>query len=176
MSDIVAISEILQQGNRRGPEITPHCHAVIVALYPDIPQLGVYALPFRKIAETLRIPKSTCGNIYQHILQYAAEQPMVAKGAMEHKMNIVSNEDTFLAGIDVQLVSLYPQLKSVQRNMENLNLEKEDDVGEIPLLELISAECLDSDLDSGRPQALSETEKDHLAATISNSWKTQQMS
>jgi hypothetical protein len=50
------------------------------------------------------------------------------------------------------------------------------DEDDIPLLELISVVCLDSDARSGRPQALSEAEKDHLVATVKRNWGTRHMS
>ena len=53
--------------------------------------------------------------------------------------------------------------------------EEEEKEGEIPLLELISADCLDSDARIGRTQALSEAEKDHLIATAQRDWGTRHM-
>ena len=41
---------------------------------------------------------------------------------------------------------------------------------EIKLLDLISAECLNSDARSSRPQVLSEMEKDYLVAVAKRDW------
>lgn len=46
---------------------------------------------------------------------------------------------------------------------------------EIGLLEIINAECLNSDVRSGRPQVLSEMEKDHLVAVAKRDWSTRHM-
>jgi hypothetical protein len=47
-------------------------------------------------------------------------------------------------------------------------LDKDD----IPLLELITAKCLDRDAGSGQPQALLEAEKDHTVAIVKRNWGT----
>jgi len=50
------------------------------------------------------------------------------------------------------------------------------DEDNIPLLELISAECLDTNAHSGQPQALSEAEHDYLVATVKRNSATRDMS
>ena len=72
-----------------------------------------------------------------------------------------------MAGIDAQLDSLYavPQVQTV------LGVSSADGGEEyIPLQELISAECLDSDARSGHPHALSDVERDHHVVIVRWSW------
>ena len=147
-----------------GFEITPRRRAAIVALHH--PQLGVNPLSLRKITEILEVPKSTCAHIYKHALKNAAAKRLVVELAREGRD---TECDAFLAGIDAQLNSLYA-VPEVQTVLGESSADEEEEF--IPLRELISAECLDSDARSGRPQVLSEVEKDHLVATVRWSWGT----
>ena len=56
-----------------------------------------------------------------------------------------------------------------------LGEEEEAELEEIPLLDLISADCLNPDARSGRSQALSEAERDHLIVTTKRDWGTRHM-
>ena len=76
--------------------------------------------------------------------------------------------DVFLAEIEAQLDKIY-YTESGPGGCLGLG-EKE---GKMPLLELISEGCLDSDARSGQTQALSEAEKDHLVAIAD--WDTRHM-
>jgi len=133
-----------------------------------IQTLGVNPLSLRKITEILEVPKSTCAHIYKHALKNAAQKRLVVELERE---GWDTECDAFLAGIDTQLDSLYA-VPEVQTVLGESSANEEY----IPLQELISAECLDSDARSGRPQVLSEVEKDHLVATVRHSWGTRHMS
>ena len=74
-----------------------------------------------------------------------------------------------MAGIQAQLDEIYTE----PGPGECLGLELEEE--EIPLLDLISADCLNPDARSGQPQALSEAEKDHLVATTKRDWGARHM-
>ena len=52
-----------------------------------------------------------------------------------------------------------------------------EDKDEIPLrlLELIDAKCLDADARTGRPQSLSNTEKEYLVSIVKRNWGTRHM-
>lgn len=131
-----------------GPEVTPRRRAAIVALHH--PQPGVKPLSFRKIAASLGVPRSTCENIYHHALKNAVEKRRQRPEVDEQlETERSSEDDEFLAGIDAQLDSLYAESAAATRQQPGLEVGGE---GGIPLLELISAECLDSDARSGRPQ------------------------
>jgi len=144
------------EANCIGLEITPRRRAAIVALHH--PQLGVNPLSFRKISATLRVPKSTCGDIYKHALKNATAKRLVQTEAGGNTGSIAERE-VERSGSEVQASG-------------GIELDEDD----IPLLELISAEGLDSDARSGWPQALSEAEKDHLVATVKRNWGTRHMS
>lgn len=96
----------------------------------------------------------------------------------------------FLSEIDMQLDILYDARQEINHGVplpgpvEKPVSEWEAQVGalmeepqtkdqEIGLLDLISVECLNSDARSGRPQALSEVEKNHLVAIAKRDWGTQ---
>jgi len=145
------------EANCIGLEITLLRRAAIVALHHS--QLGVNPLSFRKISATLGVPKSTCGDIYKHALKNATAKRLVQTEAGGNPGSIAERE-VERRGSKVQ----------ASGGIEKLD---EDD---IPLLEWISAECLDSDARSGRPQALSEAEKDHLVATVKRNWGIRHMS
>ena len=70
-------------------------------------------------------------------------------------------------------------MAGIEAQLNKINTEPgpglEEKEEEIPLLELISADCLDSDARGGRTQALSEAEKDHLIATAKRDWGTRHM-
>jgi len=144
------------EANCIGLEVTPCHRAAIVALHHR--QLGVNPLSFRKISATLGVPKSTCGDIYKHALNNATAKRLVQTEAGGNTGSIAERE-VERSGSEVQASG-------------GIELDKDD----IPLLELIRAECLDSDARSGRPQALSEAEKDHLVATVKRNWGTRHMS
>jgi hypothetical protein len=141
--------------------ITPLRRAAIVALHP--PQLGVNPLSLRKIRKILDVPKSTCAHIYKHALANAAAKRLMIQFERDRRD---TEYDAFLAGIDAQLNSLYAVLE-VQTLLGVSSADEWEEY--IPLRELISTECLDSDERSGRPQVLSEVEKDHLVATVRRS-------
>ena len=79
--------------------------------------------------------------------------------------------DVFLAGIEARLNKINTEPGP---GLEEKEEEEEKEEG-IPLRELISADCLDSDARGGRTQALSEAEKDHLISTAKRDWGTRHM-
>ena len=98
-------------------------------------------------------------------------------GGCEHLQVGLGDRNTaeqFLASIDKELSALQ-ELPSSEQQGEQLGLEPcESD--EVALCDLISAECLDADARSGRPQVLSKAEKDWLITTVRQSWATRHMS
>jgi len=106
----------------------------------------------------LGVPKSTCGNIYKHGLKNATAKRLVQTEAGGTTGSIAERE-VERSGSKVQASG-------------GIELDEDD----IPLLELISAECLDSDACSGRPQALAEAEKNHLVAMVKRNWGTRHIS
>ena len=82
-----------------------------------------------------------------------------------------------MAGIQAQLDEIYTEPASGPGECLSLEEKEEEEEEEIPLpvLNLISADCLDPDARSGRPQVLSEAEKDHLVATAKRDWGTWHM-
>jgi hypothetical protein len=82
--------------------------------------------------------------------------------------------EQFLASIDKELSALQ-ELPSSEQLGEQQGLEPcESD--EVPLCEVTSAECLNADARSGRPQVLTKAEKDQLITTVPQSWATRHMS
>ena len=81
--------------------------------------------------------------------------------------------DVFLAGIEAQLDKIYTEPSP--RKCLGLE-EKEEPEADLPLLELLSADCLNSDARCGRPESLSNAERDHLIATAKRDWGTRHMS
>lgn len=79
----------------------------------------------------------------------------------------------FCSGIDAGLDILYDAGGKDLARVGTLAEEPED--REIGLLDLISAECLNSDARSGRPQVSLEVEKDHLVAIAKRDWGTRYM-
>ena len=74
----------------------------------------------------------------------------------------------FFGGIQAQLDEIYTEPASGPGEclgLEEKEEEEEEEEIPLPVLNLISADCLDPDARSGRPQVLSEAEKDHLVAT-----------
>ena len=141
--------------------------------------MGIPPLSYRQIETILGVPESTCGNIYKHALR-DAEKKAAAKrqdpkdSAIRSLHREPEDVEVFLAGIDAQLDSLYTE---PSQEVESDAMEIENDAsGEIGFLDLISAECLDVESRSGRPQALSEEEKDHLIAITKRDWGTRHMS
>ena len=160
-----------------GPEITPRRRALLVALRHGLPEIGVAPVSFRKIQSILGVPKSTCSDIYKHALKNAtatAHRQLTNDDSDQQEAASLSAEsaDVFLAGIEAQLDKIYTE----PRPKECLDLEEKDSEAGLPLLELISADCLDSDARCGRPQSLSGAERDHLIATAKRDWGTRHMS
>ena len=111
------------EANCIGLEITPcHCTAIVALHHP---QLGVNPLSFRKISVTSGVPKSTCGDILKHALQNATAKWLMQTEAGGNTGSIAQRE-VERSGSEVQAPG-------------GIELEEDD----IPLLELISAECLD---------------------------------
>ena len=152
-----------------GPEITPRRHALLVTLLHGLPQIVVAPVPLRTIQSMLGVPKSTCCNIYKHALKNATLN--------RHSKRVCAAEDAdvFLVGIQAQLDKIYTEPHLGECPAGSLEEEEEAEHEEIPLLDLISMDCLNPDARSGQSQALSEAEKDHLIATAKRDWGTRHM-
>ena len=127
-----------------GPEITPRRRALLVTLLHGLPQIGVSPVPLRTIQSMLRVPKSTCSNIYKHVLKNATlNQHSKQDCAAE-------NADVFLAGIQAQLDKIYTEPRLEECPTGSLEEEEEaEHEEEIPLLDLISMDCWNPDARSG---------------------------
>jgi len=90
-------------------------------------------LSFRKISEILGVAKSICGNIYKHAVNNVAATQLVQTDAGGITGSIAERE------LERSGSKIYIP--------ESVELDKDD----IPLLEQISAECLDSDACIGQP-------------------------
>ena len=153
-----------------GPEITPRRRALLVTLLHGLPQIGVAPVPLRTIQSMLGVPKSTCSNIYKHALKNATLNRYSKRDCA------AEDADVFLAGIQAQLDKIYTEPRLGECPTGSLEEEEQaEHKEEIPLLDLISMDCLNPDARSGRSQALSEAEKDHLIATAKRDWGTRHM-
>ena len=79
-----------------------------------------------------------------------------------------------MAGIQVQLDEIYMEPRQGECLTGTLEEVEETELVDILLLDLISADCLNPDVHSGRSQALSEAENDHLI-TAKRDWGTPHM-
>ena len=133
-------------------------------------RIGIAPLSLKTIESITGVSKSTCNDIYKHALKNATagrQNLHLERDRDRQQAACASAEeaDVFLAGIEAQLNKINTE--------PGPGLEEKEE--EIPLLELISADCLDSDARGGRTQALSEAEKDHLIATAKRDWGTRHM-
>jgi hypothetical protein len=151
------------------------------------------------------VAASTCGDIYRHALKNATakrlqtqssegiEEGTGSSGEGVHEHNDLYQSIRMPAGCEHLQVGLGDQntaeqfLASIDKELSALQELPSSELGEqlghepcesdeVPLCELISAECLDADARSGRPQVLSKAEKDRLITTVRQSWATRHMS
>lgn len=115
---------------------------------------------FRTIQAMTGVPKSTVSNIVKHALTNARAAKEV-QGANDAETASV-DPDELLLRVDVEL-------ELAQRG---LRVPKLDNVS---LLDLIAAENLDAAKRSGRPLALSEADKDKLAAFVRTGFESRRM-
>lgn len=121
---------------------------------------------FRNIAAQTQLPKSTVNNIYRHALENAAKK---------HQNNIIPESS-------VRTMSAEPRSLSESQPTEATTLPDLVPAGcplpqqpAIPLLELLSQDCLNSHSRSGRPAVLSEVEKKKLVDVARGDFKTRRM-
>ena len=151
-----------------GPEITPRRRALLVAVHHGIPQIGVAPVSLRTIQSMLGVPKSTCSNIYKYALKNAT---LNQHSERDCARTSAEDADVFMAGIQARLDEIYTEPRLGEFLTGSLEEEEEAELEEIPLLDLISVDCLNPDARSGRSQALSEAEKDHLIVTAKRDWQ-----
>ena len=132
------------------PEITPRRRALLVTLQHGIPQIGVAPVSLRTIQSMLGVPKSTYSNIYKHALKNAT---LNRHSERDCARTSAEDADVFLAGIQAQLDEIYTDPCLGECLNGSLEEEEEAELEEIPLLDLISADCLNPDACSGRFQA-----------------------
>ena len=104
-------------------------------------------------------------------------------GSIEEEVVKVNRPDSewegFLSEIDAELDILYDTDcdTSCEKDLAWVGTQAEEPhwQTEIELLDLLSAEYLNSDARSGRPQVLSEMEKDYLVAVAKRDWGMRHM-
>ena len=128
-----------------GPKITPHRRAQLVTLFHGIPLIGVAPVTLGTIQSMLRVPKSTCSNSYKHALKNAT-----LNRYLKHD-SAADDADVFLAGIQAQLNKIYAEPCLGECPTCSLKEEEQAEHKEkIPLLDLISIDCLNPDARSGQ--------------------------
>jgi transposase len=147
-----------------GPEITPRRRASIVTL-------AFLRVPFRQIEQMTGVSKSTAHNIVRNAVTNAADKRLAAISSAgdlegEERASGAGASGAGASGADGLLAS-----------MQRLDIggSAEPQYAELSLQELIAAEVLDPKKRIGRPETLTEAEKDHLVATVKRDFKTRRM-
>ena len=147
-----------------GTAVTPRRRAAIITMKS-------FGYSSRNIAAQTNVPKSTVNNIYRHALQNAARKRLedcASTSACGPETQAGPVRSATSTGTQLQLPAL-PEPKPVQASAL-LPLAQA-----VPLRELFSKNCLDTNARSGRPPALTRGQKKILVDTVRKDFGSSRM-